>query len=195
MRKTLGVLAVVSAVLAAPAANAETWYAGGFGGVNFTHDGGVNASGVEASYDMGLAVGGYAGFYVQDNIRLEGELSYRANDLDTLGGAGVGGEAETLALMLNAFFDFKIESVLEPYLGAGIGFADVDYRVGGLQYDDTVLALQLVFGAGIEVAPTTQLTVDYRLFVTEDLDVGGGAGLGSVEYTNSAILVGLRKSF
>jgi len=195
MRKSIGVLAAVTVVLVAPAADAETWYAGGFGGLNYTHDGAVNGSGISASYDLGFAAGGYAGFYVKENIRLEGELSYRANDLDTRGGVAIAGEAEALALMLNAFFDFKLESIVEPYLGAGIGIADVDYRIGGLQYDDTVLAIQMVAGAGIEIAPATQLTVDYRLFMTDDLKVGGGVGFGSVEYTNSAVMVGLRKSF
>lgn len=195
MRKSLGALAIVAAVLAAPTAKAESWYAGGYGGLNYTHDGSVNGGGVDAEYDLGLAVGGYAGFYVKENIRLEGELSYRANDLDNIGGVGVGGEAETLALMLNGFFDFKLESSVEPYLGAGIGFADVDYTVNGLRYDDTVLAVQMVAGAGIEIAPAIQLTVDYRLFLTDELRVGGGVGLGKIEYTNSVFTVGLRKSF
>ncbi len=195
MRNCLGALAVIAAVLAAPAANAETWYAGGFGGFNYTHEGSVNGSGLEAEYDLGFVLGGYAGFYVQDNIRLEGELSYRTNDLDKVGGISIGGEAETLALMMNAFFDFKLESNVEPYLGAGIGLADVDYTISGLRYDDTVLAIQLVGGAGIEIAPATQLTVDYRLFVTDEIRVGSGAGFGKVDYTNSAFSVGIRRSF
>lgn len=195
MRKSLSALAVMAAVLVAPAANAESWYAGGFGGLNFAHDGAVNGAGVEAGYDMGFAVGGYAGFYVQENVRLEGELSYRANDLDSVGGVAIGGEVETLALMVNALFDVKLESAVEPYLGAGIGFADVDYSIAGLGYDDTVLAVQMIAGAGIEIAPATQLTVDYRLLLTDDLRVGSGVGFGRVEYTNSAVLVGLRKSF
>jgi opacity protein-like surface antigen len=195
MRNCLGALAVIAAVLAAPAANAETWYIGGLGGLNYTHDGTVNGSGLKAEYDLGFVLGGFVGLYVQDNIRLEGELSYRTNDLDTAGGVSIGGEAETLALMANVFFDFKLESNVEPYLGAGIGFADVDYTVTGIQYNDTVLALQLIGGAGIEIAPATQLTVDYRLFLTDDVRVGSGVGFGRVEYTNSAFSVGIRRAF
>lgn len=193
MRKTLGALTFIVAVLVAPTAHAESWYAGIFGGLNLTHDGSVNGAGLEAAYDLGLAVGGYAGFYVQENVRLEGEFSYRANDIDTIGGVASAGEAETVAVMLNALFDVKLESLVEPYLGAGIGFANVDYSVGGLRKDDTVLALQMIVGAGIEIAPMTKLTVDYRLFLTDE--VSAVAGFGSVEYTNSAFLVGLRKSF
>lgn len=191
MCKTFSMLAVIAAVVAAPPAYAEAWYAGAFGGLNFTHDGNVNGAGTDAKYDMGLAGGGYVGFFVQKNIRIEAELSYRTNDIDTIGGVGVAGEAETLALMANALIDFKIESVLQPYLGAGIGFADVDYSI----VDDTVLAVQMIAGAGIDIAPATQLTVDYRLFITENLETGAGLGLGDIEYVNSAILVGLKRTF
>lgn len=191
MRKTFSVFAVIAIVFVAPPAGAETWYAGGFGGINYTHDGNVNAAGTKATYDVGLALGGFVGFFVQENVRLEAELSYRTNDRDTLGGAGVGGSVDTVAVMANALFDFKIESQVEPYIGAGIGFADVDYAV----VDETVLAVQMIAGAGIEVSPATKLTVDYRLFITEDLEVGGGVGLGNIEYVNSAVLVGLRRTF
>lgn len=195
MRKIFGVLVAIAALLIAPAASAEPWYIGGFGGLNFTHDGNVNGAGIDASYDMGLAAGGYVGFFVQENIRLEAEVSYRTNDIDKRGGVSIAGEAKSLAVMANAFFDFKIESAVEPYLGAGIGFAEVDYTITGLTFDDTVIALQLIAGMGIEIAPATQLTFDYRLFVTDNLDIGGGVGFGDVEYVNSAIMVGLKRSF
>lgn len=195
MHKTLGPFIVIVGVLVAPAANAEAWYAGGFLGLNHTHDGSVNGTGTEASYDLGAAIGGYAGFHVQDNVRLEGELSYRKNDIDTIGNVRVAGDVETLSLMMNALFDIKLKSRFQPYLGAGLGFADVDYGFGGAKYDDTVLAIQMIIGAGIDIAPATQLTLDYRLFITDDLNIGGGAGLGSVEYTNSAFVVGVKRSF
>lgn len=195
MRKTLGVLAILTTGFVAPTANAETWYAGIFGGLNITHDGDVNGAGTNATYDLGYGIGGYVGYFLQDNVRLEGELSYRANDLDTIGGVATGGEVESLAFMVNVLFDVKIESRFEPYIGAGIGFADVDYTVSGVVFDDTAIALQLILGAGVEVAPGLQFTADYRLFLTDDLDVGGGAGLGSVEYLNSSFLLGIRKSF
>ncbi len=194
MRNCLGALAVMAAVLAAPAAAAETWYIGGLGGFNYTHEGAVNGSGLEAEYDWGFVLGGYAGIYVKDNLRLEGELSYRTNDLDNAGGV-TSGDVDTLALMANVFFDFKLESNIEPYLGAGLGIAEADYTISGIQYGDTVLALQLIGGAGIEIAPATQLTLDYRLFLTDELRVGSGAGFGRVDYTNSAFTVGIRRAF
>ncbi len=195
MRKVLGALAAVAVLSIAAEANAEAWYVGGYGGLNYTHDGNVNAAGVDASYDLGLALGAYAGFFVQDNARLEADLSYRANDLDSRGGVAIAGEAETTALLVNALFDISLESAVQPHIGAGIGIAEVDYRIGNGQFDDTVLAFQLIVGADIEIVPATNLTLDYRLFVTEDLNVGGGVGFGSVEYINSAFLVGLRRSF
>lgn len=195
MRRILGVLAVVAAIPLASAASAEPWYVGGFGGLNYAHDGNVNAAGIDATYDIGFAAGGYVGFFVQENVRLEGELSYRTNDIDDVGGVAIAGEAESLAVMANVLFDFKIESAVEPYVGAGIGFAEVDYTISGLTFDDLVIALQFIGGIGIEIAPATQFTVDYRLFLTDNLGFGGGVGFGDIEYVNSAVVVGLKRSF
>ena len=64
-----------------------------------------------------------------------------------------------------------------------------------MRYNDTVLAVQFVGGLGVEIAPTVALTLDYRLFLTDDLRVGSGVGFGKIEYTNSMFTVGLRKSF
>lgn len=191
MRKSLGALAAFAISLAASSANAQTWYAGGYGALNYTHDGSVTAFAGDAKYDLGLGIAGYIGFFVQDNIRIEGELSYRANDIDSIGGP-VSGDVETLAVMANALIDFKLESNFEPYLGAGLGLAEVEYRIGVLGFDDTVLAVQMIAGLGVELSPTVELTVDYRLFMTEDVRVGA---FGEAEYVNSAVAIGLRKAF
>lgn len=195
MKKFTGLIAAAAVFTLAGTAGAETWYAGAYGGLNYAHDGDVNGAGTNATYDLGFAVGGYAGLYVNKNIRLEGELAYRSNDIDTIGGIGVGGEVASLAIMINALYEFDTTSGFRPHVGGGLGFADADYTLGALEYGDTVLAAQLIAGVGIEIAPALDLTVDYRLFFTDDLGIGGGAGLGAVEYTNSTFLVGLRKSF
>ncbi|UCH75265.1 MAG: porin family protein [Rhodospirillales bacterium] len=195
MRKSLSALTVLSLISYATTAGAEAWYAGGYGAINYTHDGSTNDAGVDASYDFGLGLGGYFGFHVQENIRLEGELSYRTNDIDSRGGVPIAGKVESLALMANAFVDFKLKSNVEPYIGAGIGAADVDYRISGIDYTDTVLALQVMGGFATGIAPTVDLTVDYRLFLTDEVRVGSGVGWGRVDYVNSAVTVGIRKTF
>jgi len=179
----------------APAAQAESWYAGGFGGLNYAHDGDVNGAGQQATYELGYGLGGYVGMRFSPNLRLEGELSYRDNDLDTIAGGAVLGDAATTALMVNVFYDLSPGAQLNPHFGGGVGVADIDYQVGGNLYGDTVLAMQLGAGADYSLGKDIALTFDYRLFVTDNLSIGGGAGLGDVEYWNSAVLVGIRKNF
>lgn len=177
------------------AAQAEPWYVGVNGMVNLTHDGDVNGAGDQALYELGYGASAAVGMYFNPNLRLEGELSYRANDIDTIGGGAVLGDVGTVALLANLFYDFSPNEKINPHLGGGIGVADVDYQVDGNAYSDTVVALQL--GAGIDYDLGNQLaaTLDYRLFVTDDLAIGGGAGMGEVEYWNSSLLVGIRKKF
>lgn len=194
MRKSLGLLAAAAVVFLSPQANAEAWYAGVFGGVNIVHDGNTGGGGV-ATYETGLATGGYVGAHVRENVRVEGELSYRTNDIESIGGAPTIGEVDTMAFMANAFFEFGRQGSFKPYIGGGLGFVDADFTIGGTQYDATELALQFIGGASMELSQDFLLTLEYRAFMTDGLSIGGGSGLGSVEYFNSGFVVGLRKNF
>lgn len=194
-RFLLSITPLVAALAFAPAAQAEAWYAGGFGALNVTHDGDVNGTGDQATYDLGYGAGGYVGMHFSPNLRIEGELSYRTNDIDTVSGGAVIGDVETTALMLNLFYDLSPSEKLNPHVGFGLGVADADYTVDGSLYGDTVLAMQLGAGVDYGLGNNLAVTFDYRLFITDDLAIGGGAGMGAVEYWNSALLVGIRKKF
>lgn len=194
MRKSLGLLAALAVVFLAPAANAEKLYVGLIGGINITHDGNTSGGGT-ATYDLGVATGGYVGIHVKENFRLEGELSYRKNDIESVGGAPSTAEVETLAFMANAYFDFGTQSGFKPYIGGGLGFVDGDLTTAGGIFDATELAVQFIAGAGMPIATDILLTLEYRAFMTDNLSFGAGGGLNSIEYFNSAFVFGVRKTF
>lgn len=144
--------------------------------------------------------------------RVEGELSYRQNDVDThrLNGgaplAGPTGELENTSVMANAYIDFGADAAFTPYLGGGVGLAMIDaknFGVGAipavLDDDDTVLAYQLIAGAAYDVSPSAELFFEYRWFATEDPDVTTSAATGgvdtSIEYQTNNFLVGARFYF
>ncbi|NQY98164.1 MAG: porin family protein, partial [Henriciella sp.] len=150
-------------------------------------------------YGLGLGYGFDNGF------RLETAISNREGDLDVpsainggLPAAGGGvdfalnpeGDVRSWDLMVNALYDFNREGNFNPYIGAGIGVAQIsadarniaagDFGVGstfaganGFLDQETGLAYQALAGLGIGV--TDQLTVDigYRLFNVGDLDMTG----------------------
>lgn len=176
---------------------------------------GVTAAG-EFEFDDGLGVNAALG-YVIGPVRLEGEVSYRQADIDTLtvnsftvsgltftgsATAGVDGEASVLALMANTWFDFDTGTGFLPFLGGGIGLARVDGEidaVGGipvnLDDDDVVFAYQLGAGLGYEISSSTVVSVGYRFFGTNDPKFSSGGFTDETEVMTHNVEVGLRFRF
>jgi opacity protein-like surface antigen len=136
--------------------------------------------------EPGVYVGGTAG-YDFGLIRLEGELSYRWNEMDSIKDrdsgfnyGGIDGDIGVFAFMANAFLDIHNDSPITPYLGGGIGLATIylsdtygtdseGFRTTLYSEDDeSVFAYQA--GAGLDIALNRQTSVDigYRYFETED---------------------------
>jgi len=164
-------------------------------------------------YGLGVALGsrmGPAGGNTR--WRVEGEISYRNNDIDKhrLNGgaplAGSDGELTSTALMVNALIEFGNPGSVMPYLGGGAGLAQVkakDFGVNAipnvLDDDDTVFAYQLIAGVGWNVNPSTEIFAEYRWFATDDPDVRTSGATGrvktSIEYQTNNILAGVRFNF
>jgi len=159
---------------------------------------GFNA-GVSAGYDFGPA-------------RLEAEIVYRENDFDTLeatlSGFGppldgtfrgdVDGEVNSTSLMVNAFWDIENETPVTPYLGAGLGLANVE--VDGDDFDkddDTVFAYQFAAGIAVALTPNLSLDLGYRYFATDDPEFDDDlVGFSfETEYQTHNASLGLRLTF
>ena len=223
MRKGLfGVLAaavVMSPVLAA----AEGFYVSGHAGAVFLSESdNTDELGVDlpSDFDPGFGVGGAVGYDFVNNFRVEGEITYRQSDVDTVDLSGVGGPGEVegsgdvsaLAFMANAFYEVKGTSAFTFYVGAGVGVAVVSFNDFALESpllsgfggpladdDDTVFAYQGIVGIGYEVSEAVTLTLDYRYFATQDaeldIDPVSGPGTFEGEYQSHNVMLGARFSF
>ncbi len=191
----LAATAAAMMILGAAPAAAQNFYVGGHGGWNYTHDGDSGGGGQVTYEFFGFGVGVEVGIRLGSNLRLEAELTYRSNDVESIDGVNVTAEMNSTSLMVNAFYDFNSETGFTPYLGGGIGMSDVDYKEGPGTFGDTVIAAQFVAGVMFDLSPGLVMSVDYRLFGTEDLDLGAGRGFGGVEYINSSVFVGIKKFF
>lgn len=193
MRKFLIFLPVLLtlAVAAAPQARAQL-YAGGYGGFDIGHDGDglIGATTAPFTMEYGFGFGAFFGGYVGQNMRVEGEISYRSNDLESFNGVLIGGDVTSLAYMANFYFDIPAQSVLTPYVGAGVGAADVEMS-GFRNGSDTVIAGQVIVGAAIATSPDVSLTFEYRLFGTDEPNINNF----EFEYLHSNILAGIRATF
>lgn len=186
------------------------------GGVGFTedHDFETNAAGVrtiETELSTGLAILGAVG-YDFGNWRSEFELSYRTNSVDVHNSSvagdlnGATGDLMAFAAMINAYYDFENESNYTPYLGAGVGWASLDYDGYGVtgnanvvNDDDSVFAYQLMGGFDYQFSEHLKGIVEYRYFGTSDpeftTNVGATSNDTDTEFSSHAILIGAGINF
>jgi len=140
---------------------------------------------VKFGFDNDIALSGAVGTRM-DSLRMEAELSYQKNDLDTVGITGITVDAATLGVsgktkaltgLVNVYYDFDTGSPFRPYITGGLGFsrADINARISFedeqevLDEDDTGFAFQLGAGIGYEVTENVTLDLRYRYFSIPDL--------------------------
>jgi opacity protein-like surface antigen len=221
------VAAIALATTASQAEAKDGWYvSGNLGSVTLQNSdvldtiGGDRAVSATANvnFDTGYGLSGSIG-HAWGLFRVEGELSYRKNDLGQLEltsvtAAGIGtftgslgtyaleGDMSSLGFMVNAYRDFKTKGKWAPFVMAGIGGASINLDVnstGGdaTPYDesDLVFAYQAGAGIGYNFTPTVSGNLQYRLFGTTDQTFDDGASKVETEYQNHNFMVGITKRF
>ena len=192
------------------------------GGINFVRDQNITGAdapgaGLAGSADLatGYVLGGALGARFLEHFRAELAVNYNDTEVDNF---TLQGEASTakgglsvLAIMANGYVDLEVDLGmgirLRPYLGAGIGWGEVEFearnRSGPGQSEvsdtDSVFAWNLMAGASVPVSPSVELSLGYRYLATEDLRLDArSAGLirrVDSEYDAHQLLFGLRLNF
>lgn len=227
MNKLFGAFAVAIVMLLPTIGAAEGFYVSGHAGAVFLNESdNTDQSGVHVptDFDTGFGVGGALGYDFPNNFRVEGEITYRESDVDTVDVSEVAGpgdldgrgDVSAIAFMANVYYDIDIDQPVTPYIGVGIGAAVVSANdvalatappsIPGLQLtddDDTVFAYQVIAGIGYDVTENLTLTLEYRFFGTQDaeLDIDRRVGFPvsgttfDVEYQSHNVIIGARFSF
>ncbi len=195
---------------AAMAQGYNGWYLGARAGVTWLDDHSYSTGGAVRSFDFdhGWGLSGNVGYQFGGPFRLELEVAYRTNDIDSItsGGArlaGATGEMNSLAFMVNGFYDINTGTAFTPYVGLGVGYARVSadgISATGLGFtngdDDNKFAYQAIAGVAYQLTPEVALTADYRYFATQDpsFRLSSGASVDA-EYKTHNIMVGLMLKF
>lgn len=217
-----GILAMSLVAYAMPATAANDWYVSGNLGVSSLQEASLTdtfAGGsitADVDFDTGYGLSGAIG-HAWGPFRLEGELSYRKNDLDqidvktltiagvvftALGTATLGGDTSSFGFMANGYYDFDTGGNWVPFVMAGIGGAKINLdvtSVGGVAvtYDesDTVFAYQAGAGLGYKFSPTTTANLQYRFFGTSDPTFDDGVDKLDSEYQSHNFWIGITQRF
>lgn len=161
----------------------DGWYSSAFGGytyipgnVNTIHNNSVYN---DVVYQAGYFAGGNLG-YKSHPMRYEAELTYfNANlnhfDLNYVTQNMTGGYNNALSGMANAYYDFPgILSCLEPFVGAGIGFAWLNAHLNNLTANNPsnfritsiAFAYQAMAGISYNFAENYSVYTNYRYLGT-----------------------------
>ena len=164
-----------------------------------------------------FAIGGSVG-YRYGGLRLELDASYRKAEFDQVtlrnvdlpgGGGEIGddGDLQMFVGLVNAFYGIRFGR-FEPFVGGGLGFANLDLdgdygaNVLDVKEDSTEFAWSLSGGVSFAVHERVDLSLGYRYLGTTDPDfatfpyIRVNPDLTTTEFTGSAeIEVGLHEFF
>lgn len=207
-------LAATAAVAlgAAGAASAQgfdmsTVYLKGFGGATWPSGddenlrrNGSTVGRADLDYDTGYTLGLAAGFSPMPSVGLEFEYAYRNVDYDASGRVDGdnfkgNGTAKSNSLMVNAIYNFTglANPQVVPYIGAGIGAAQLDYEGDSSTWN---FAYQAMAGVGYEVAPQWTIYGEGRWFGTSDTKVWPGDGVATdLSFGTFDLLIGAKYAF
>jgi len=151
----------------------------------------------EISFDTGFGITAAIGNAYENGLRGEVEFGYRTSDMDEFdsdfgSGSINDGDISTISLMVNGYYDFRPKETICPFIGAGIGYANVEGDIEELgSEDDNVFAYQVAAGVAFAINPQTKIDVQYRYFDTDDGDFDNL----EVEYGTHNAMLGVRYSF
>ena len=182
-------------------------YLGVNGGVVSVND--IDLSGAEFRSDEGFDIG-IVGGYDFGLFRMEGELSYRKNNVDEIeidywgnGSMNGDGDITSTSLLVNGYFDMENNTGFTPYVGLGLGIANIAFNnvsalgIDLIDDDTTKTAAQLALGFSYDVTDKVVIDFSYRYFFTDDIRVKNEFNneVHGESYDSHNAVVGLRAFF
>jgi len=201
------------------------WYIGVEGGWSHLNAptfnptvGGTSLGSFSSSFSAGFGAGayfGYAGVFFP-NLRFQGEAIYRQHNASSFTGPFLGppsttlsatGAVKSLGLMTNLIYDFNNSTRWTPYVGAGIGGANVKLSNVGVpsltsftfSNSQWEFAYQAIGGIKYSFNSNWSASLDYRYFATIDptftATVAGMPTSVTTQYSTHNVLLGIAYRF
>lgn len=212
-------IAALAAAMFAPtaASAAEGWYGKIDTGYSFAGSTELSsASGLPDTLNTGPELepnwlfGAGVGYAMTNGARFEFEYTQRFNQLDTELPI-IDGKAHLYSYMLNGYWDFNKGGTYEPYIGAGLGYAQMLLKASSVtgadlnqsaDGQDGTFAYQAMAGVAITMSPQLWLDLGVRFIGTDDAQILTATYLPAAavertkaDYNQGAATIGLRYQF
>lgn len=172
---------------------------------------GSNYSGRVKS-DTGFNVNAGIGTRIYEYFRSELEVSFRQNEVSQInvqpGPTRAEGHMYLLAVMVNGYFDYDLGVGVIPYVGAGVGWGQIQLDAkntpnGGtlrMEGEDSVFVWSVMLGGAYPINEAVDVTLGYRYISTTKPDLNSsltnvGAQRFEGEYDSHETMLGLRFNF
>ncbi len=186
-RITFATVALLTTVAASGATPINGWYTSAFGGYTYVPGNIANTTNfglptTNAAFQSGFDAGGSLGFK-SNPMRYEGELTYLKANLNHFNINGVSqtnptGHINAALGLANVYYDFpSITMPIQPFLGAGIGYAWIQdklnstgpFGASSLSNANSVFAYQATGGLTYNFAENYALSLGYRYVATTNI--------------------------
>ncbi|MDD3370865.1 MAG: OmpA family protein [Alphaproteobacteria bacterium] len=203
---SVSLVALSAAILAAPA-HADTttgWYAAAGVALTFGSNSTIQQySGRTTARVENTNVGFLpsVGYAFDNGLRFEVEYLHDQHNIVNVNNVKAYGHISNNAILFNAFYDLRNDTILTPYIGGGIGpdFVHLEnFGVPGAQLngDAVVAAYQGIVGVSALLDEDWSLTAEYRYVGSFDPKVSyTGPGDAHMSNASQNFVLGLRYSF
>jgi OOP family OmpA-OmpF porin len=199
----VGALVATGLSLSSPSSAQMTngLYIAGGAGANWLRDSTITQPGSadrKYSFETGDVEVLALGWGLGNGFRFEGEVGRRHSEVDTTSGS-----VNSYSLMANGLYDFNVGLPIIPYLGLGVGAAQVYYNTVPLtgtsrnvNDNDVVLAYQGLAGVAYALTDTLKLDLSYRYMDTQHPKFRDNTGVDTeTRYRDHALLLSVRYEF
>lgn len=164
----------------------------------------------EQRTDDGWVGLGTLGYSLPSGVRTELEFGYRSNAADSGTNKTTGvtqtvnGNINVLTLMTNVLYDFRNKTAFTPYIGGGIGVANIAFdnvqvanSLYGADDSDWAPAAQAIVGVSYKLKQNISVFTSYQYLATlTDVELTSNTGTQiKTDYDSHSILAGVRFSF
>ena len=161
---------------------------------------------MEVDTNTGINGGGALGMRIRD-FRVEGEISYRDSDIESINSPTIKdsnpiGSSRAISFLGGVYYDIPYSALVRPYFGVAAGLAKVSLEMlpsnSTTFVDDSDWEFAYKIGGGIAytVTPQVEVIVDYHYFATLDPEYSNSLGQDfQSEFKTHNLNLGFRYNF
>lgn len=105
------------------------------------------------------------------------------------------GDITAFSIMANVWYEFCPDQSFHPYIGGGVGFAELKLDVAGVDESYNGFAWQAAAGVAFDVSENMSLSIEARFFEVPDAEFDMNGQTRPFSYESQEILVGLKFKF